>query len=152
MKTTRLRAQSIYQRIGEAPWGCIRKSWPDIFVVTQPPKSTLRHALMECLMPTNATAYRPDRVLLMGTVEDYMTAGHKVWEKNSSLRRGKTQPLGWFTKKIVDPPLRGPEWQPYVFREVHPPLASRSLFLAAELLLPQSASFAFMDYKIPSRA
>jgi hypothetical protein len=37
-KTTRPNAQSIYQRIGESPWGCIRKSWPDIVVVTQRPK------------------------------------------------------------------------------------------------------------------
>jgi hypothetical protein len=36
-KTTLPKAQSIYQRIGEAPWGCIRKSWQDIVAVTQPP-------------------------------------------------------------------------------------------------------------------
>jgi hypothetical protein len=33
------------------------------------------------LMPTDATACTPDRVLVIGTVEYYMTVGHKVWEK-----------------------------------------------------------------------
>jgi hypothetical protein len=36
------RAQSIYQRTGEAPWGSIRKSWPEVFVVT-PPQEKLRY-------------------------------------------------------------------------------------------------------------
>jgi hypothetical protein len=78
-KTTRPKAQSIYHRIEEAPWGCIRKSWPDIAVVTHPPESTLRHDWMERLMPMDATACRPERVLVISTVEDYTTVGHKVW-------------------------------------------------------------------------
>jgi hypothetical protein len=61
---------------------------------------------MERRMPTDATACRPDRVLVIGTVEYYMTAGHKVWEKQL-FARDTTQPLGWFTKKIADPPLGG---------------------------------------------
>jgi hypothetical protein len=32
-------------------------------------------------MPRDVTVDRPDRVLVIGTVEDYMTIGHKVWEK-----------------------------------------------------------------------
>jgi hypothetical protein len=62
-KTNRPKAHSIYQWIGEAPWGCIRKSWPDIVVMTQPPKSTLRHEWRKRLMPTDAMACRPNRVL-----------------------------------------------------------------------------------------
>jgi hypothetical protein len=80
-KSPRPKAQSIYQRIGEAPWGCIRKSWPDIVVATQSPESTLRHEWMELIMPRDATACRPDRVLMIGTEEDYMTVGHTVWGK-----------------------------------------------------------------------
>jgi hypothetical protein len=33
---------------------------------------------MECLMPRNMVVDRPDRVLVIGTVEDYMTVEHKV--------------------------------------------------------------------------
>jgi hypothetical protein len=110
-KTTRPKAQSIYQRIGEAPWGCIQKSWPDIVVVEQPPEATVRHEWMERLMPRDVTVDRPDRVLVIGTVEDHMTIEHKVW-KDSSLRGGTTQPLGWFTRKIVDLPLGGASSNP----------------------------------------
>jgi hypothetical protein len=41
-KTTRLKAQSIYQIMGEALWGRIPKSWPDFFA-TQPPEATVRY-------------------------------------------------------------------------------------------------------------
>jgi hypothetical protein len=37
-KTNLPRAQSIYQIMGEAPWGRIRKSWPEVVVLTQPPE------------------------------------------------------------------------------------------------------------------
>jgi hypothetical protein len=77
-KTTRPKSQSIYQMIGEAPWGCIRKSCPDIFVVTQPPEVMVRHEWMEHLMTRDVMVDRLDRVLLIGTVEDHMTVGHKV--------------------------------------------------------------------------
>jgi hypothetical protein len=80
-KTTRPKAQSIYQRIVEAPWGCIWKCWPDIVVVTQPPEAAVRHDWMERIMPNDVTVDRPGRVLVIGTVEYYMTVGHKVWEK-----------------------------------------------------------------------
>jgi hypothetical protein len=33
---------------------------------------------MERLMPRDVTVDRPDRVLVIDTVEDYMTVGHKV--------------------------------------------------------------------------
>jgi hypothetical protein len=94
IKTTRPKAQSIYQRIGEAPWGRIRKSWPDIVVVTHPPEATVRYECMERLMPRDVTVDRPYRVLVIGTMEDYAIVGHKVWEKQSSLRGGTHQPLG----------------------------------------------------------
>jgi hypothetical protein len=76
--TTRPKAQSIYQRIGDAPWGRIRKSWPDFFVVTQPPEATLRYEWMEHLIPRNMAVDGPERVLMVGTVEDYMTVEHKI--------------------------------------------------------------------------
>jgi hypothetical protein len=36
---------------------------------------------MERIMPMDATACRPDRVLVIDTVEDYISVGHKVWGK-----------------------------------------------------------------------
>jgi hypothetical protein len=85
-KTTHPKAQSIYQRMGEATWGRIWKSWPEIVVVTQPPEATVRYDLMERLMPMNMVVNRPDRVLVTGTVEYYTNVGHKVWEKQLSAR------------------------------------------------------------------
>jgi hypothetical protein len=41
----------------------------------------LCHDFMENLMPKNMGTVRPDRVLVVGTVEDYTTFEHKVWEK-----------------------------------------------------------------------
>jgi hypothetical protein len=86
IKTTCPKAQSIYQRMGEAPWGRIRKSWPEVVVVTQPPEVTLRYEWMEHLMPRNMGVDRLDRVLLVGTIEDYMALEHKVWEKKLAER------------------------------------------------------------------
>jgi hypothetical protein len=37
-KTNRPRARSGYPRMGEAHWGRISKSWPEVVVVTQPPR------------------------------------------------------------------------------------------------------------------
>jgi hypothetical protein len=84
---------------------------------------------MERIMPTDATACRPDRVLVIATVEDYMTVGHKVWGKKIFARG--YDPTSWlvYEEDCGSPTWGGGEWQPYVFREVHPPLASRSLFL-----------------------
>jgi hypothetical protein len=67
--------------MGEAPWGRIQTSWPEVVVVTQSPEATLRYEWMEHLMPRNMGMDRPERVLLVGTIEDYMTVKHKEWEK-----------------------------------------------------------------------
>jgi hypothetical protein len=84
-KATRPNAQ-FYQRIGEAPWGRIRKSWPEVFVVTQLPEAKLRYEWMEHLMPRIMGVVGSDRVLVVGTVEDYMTVEHKVWENQLPAR------------------------------------------------------------------
>jgi hypothetical protein len=68
--------------MGEAPWGGIRKSWLEIVVETQPPpEDTLRYEWMEHLMLRNMVVDRTDRVLVVGTVEDYMTVEHTLWGK-----------------------------------------------------------------------
>jgi hypothetical protein len=64
--------------MGWAPWGRIRKSFPDIVVVTQPPEDTVRCEWMERIMPRDVMVDTPDRVLVIGTVEDYMNFGQKV--------------------------------------------------------------------------
>jgi hypothetical protein len=114
--------------------------------------AALRHEWMERIMPTDAMACRPDRVLVIDTIEDYMTVGHKVWEK-ISLRGGTTQPLGWFTKNILYPPLgRGRVATLCIWRgsSASSILLPFSL-LSAERLPPRSDSFALMGYKIPAR-
>jgi hypothetical protein len=117
------------------------------------PDTTVRYEWMERLIPRDVTVDRLDRVLVIGTVEDYTTVKHKVWEKKISLCRGTNQLLGWFTRRIVDHQLEEPEWQPYVFEGVHQPLAPPPYSLvAAERLPPRSASFALMDYKVSARA
>jgi hypothetical protein len=85
-KKTRPKAHSIYQRMGEAPWGCIRKSWPEIVVMAQLPEATLRYDWMEHLMPRSMVVDRSDMVLVVGTMEDYMTVEHKVREKQLAAR------------------------------------------------------------------
>jgi hypothetical protein len=70
--------------------------------------ATLRYEWIEHLMPRNMGLVRPDRVLVVGTVEDYMTVEQKVL-KSSSLRGAMTQLLGWFTRRIVVHPLKEPE-------------------------------------------
>jgi hypothetical protein len=64
--------------MGAAPWGRIQKSWPDIAVVTQSPEAIVRYDWTDRPMPGDVTACRPDRVLVIGTVEDYTTVGNKV--------------------------------------------------------------------------
>jgi hypothetical protein len=63
--------------MGEAPWGRFRKSWPEIVVVTQPPEATVRYEWMERLVPRDMAVDRSDRVLVIITVGDFMTVGHK---------------------------------------------------------------------------
>jgi hypothetical protein len=50
-----------------------------VVVVTQPPEMKLRYAWIEHLMPKNVGILRPDRALVVGTMEYYMTVEHKVW-------------------------------------------------------------------------
>jgi hypothetical protein len=92
--------------MGEAPWGCIRKSWSEIFVVTQPPEVTVIYEWMERLMPRNTVVDRPDRVLVISTVEDYMTVEHKVWG-NQLTARGYN-PTSWLVyEEYCGSPTRG---------------------------------------------
>jgi hypothetical protein len=49
--------------------------------VTQSPEAKVGYECMEHLMPSNMGVVRPDRVLVVGTVEDCMTVEHKLWEK-----------------------------------------------------------------------
>jgi hypothetical protein len=62
-------------------------------VVTQPPDATLRYEWMERLMCRNMVVDRPDRVLVVRTVEEYMTVKQKVWE-NQLAARGY-DPTSW---------------------------------------------------------
>jgi hypothetical protein len=48
---------------------------------------------MERLMPKNRGTVRPDRFLVVGTVEDYMTVEHNVWEKKLAARG--CDPTSW---------------------------------------------------------
>jgi hypothetical protein len=47
-------------------------------VVTQSPEAIVRCDWTDRLMSGDVTACRPDRVLVIGTVEDYTTVGNKV--------------------------------------------------------------------------
>jgi hypothetical protein len=62
-------------------------------------------------MPRNMAVDRPDRVIVIGTVEDYMTVEHKMWE-NKPAARGSNELLGWFIRRIWGHPLEEPEWKP----------------------------------------
>jgi hypothetical protein len=46
-------------------------------------------------MPKNMGIVRPDRVLVVETVEDYMIIEHKVWENKLAARR--YDPTPWLT-------------------------------------------------------
>jgi hypothetical protein len=61
---------------------------------------------MEFLIPRDGKVDRPDRVLVIGTVEDYMTAGHKVWEKQLFARG--YDPTSWLVyEEGCGSPTRG---------------------------------------------
>jgi hypothetical protein len=45
------------------------------------------------MMPGDMAVDRPDRVLVIDTIEDYMTVGHKVWENHLSARG--YEPTSW---------------------------------------------------------
>jgi hypothetical protein len=62
---------------------------------------------------------RTGRVLVIGTIEDYMTIRHKVWE-NQLCARGY-DPASWlvYEEDCGLPTRGGGEGQPYVFEGVH---------------------------------
>jgi hypothetical protein len=139
--------------MGEAHWGRIRKSWPEVVVTAQPPEATLRYVWMEHLMPRNMGVVRPCRVLVVVTVEDYMTVKHKVWGKQLASRG--YDPTSWLVyEEHCGSPTRGARLETLCIRRGSP--ASRTplpfSLVAAEHLPPWSASFALMDYKVPARA
>jgi hypothetical protein len=139
--------------MGEAPWGRIRKSWPDIVVVTQPPEATLRYEWMGRLISRNVTVDRPDRVLFICTVEYYVTVGHKVWEKQLFARG--YDPTSWLVyEEDCGSPTRGARVATLCIRRGSS-ASSISLpfsLLAEERLPPRSTYFALMDYKVPALA
>jgi hypothetical protein len=139
--------------MGEAPWGRIWKSWPEIVVVTQPPEATVRYEWMERRMPMNMAVDRPDRVLVIGTVEDYMTVRHKLWE-NQLAARGY-DPTSWLdNEEDCGLPTRGARVATLCI--IRGSSASRTplpfSLVAVERLPPRSDSFTLMDYKVPARA
>jgi hypothetical protein len=89
--------------MGEAPWGRIRKFWPEIVVVTCPPEATVRYEWMERLIPKTMVVDIPDRVLVISTIEYYMTVEHKVWEKQLASRG--YNPTAWL---IYEEDFRSP--------------------------------------------
>jgi hypothetical protein len=148
-KTTRPKAQSIYKRIGEAPWGHIRKSWPEIVVVTQTPEATVRYEWIERPMPRNMMVDRPERVIVIDTVEDYMTVGHKIWEKQISARGGQPNLLIGLQGGLWIAHWRSPSGNPmyskgFIYSRTSLPLS----LVMTERLPPRSASFSLMDYKV----
>jgi hypothetical protein len=108
---------------------------------------------MEHITPKNMGVVRPDRVLVVGTVEDYMTVEHKVWEKQFAARG--YDPTSWLVyKENYGSPTRGARVITLCILRGSPasltpiPLS----LMMAERLPPRSASFALMDYKVPVRA
>jgi hypothetical protein len=121
--------------------------------VTQPPEVIVSYEWMEHLVPRNMVVDRPDRVIVIGTVEDYMTVEHKVWEKQLAAR-GDDPNLWLVYDEDCGSPSRGARVATLCIRRGSS--ASRTplpfSFGAVERLPPRSASFALMDYKVPARA
>jgi hypothetical protein len=142
MKTNRPRAQSSYQIMGEAPWGHIWKTWPEVVAATQPPEMNLWHGWMENLMPKNMVIVSPDRVLVVGTVEDYvMTVEYKVWE-NQLASRGYN-PTSWLVyDEDYGSPTRGTRLAMLCIRRGFPDARTplHLCLLAVERIPPWSAS------------
>jgi hypothetical protein len=92
--------------MGEAPWGRIRKFWPEIVVVTHPPKATVRYEWMESLMSSDMAVDRLDRVLVIGTVEYYMTIEHQLLEKQLAVL-GYDPTSWWVYEEDCGSPTRG---------------------------------------------
>jgi hypothetical protein len=130
--------------MGEAPWGRIWKSWPEIFVVTQSPEVTVRYEWMERLMPRDVTVDRKDRVLVIVTVEDYMTVGHKVWE-TQLFARGY-DPTSWLVyEQDCGSTTRGAWLATLRIRRVHHPLDYPSLFFIGGGRTPTTIGLFFLD-------
>jgi hypothetical protein len=56
--------------------------------------------------PDDQGGYRPDRVLVINTVEYYMTVGHKVWDKQLFVRG--YEPTSWLVyEEDCGSPTRG---------------------------------------------
>jgi hypothetical protein len=104
-------------------------------------------------MYRNVALDRPNRVLVIGTIEDYMTVQHKVWEKQLSARG--YNPTSWL---LYEEDYRSPTRGALVATLCicRGSSASRTplhfSLVAAERLPPRSASFALMNYKVPARA
>jgi hypothetical protein len=110
----------------------------------------VRYEWMERIMPRNLMVDRPDRVLVIGTIEDNMTVGHKVWENQlSAWGYDPTSRLVY--DKDCGFPTRGARVATLCIRRGSS--ASRTplpfSLVAAERLPPRSFSFALMDYKVP---
>jgi hypothetical protein len=68
---------------------------------------------MAHIMPKNMGVFRPERVLVVGTVEYYMTVEHKVWEKQLAARETNLSKVYiCFEKDIVFNGARGPYLSP----------------------------------------
>jgi hypothetical protein len=121
--------------------------------VTQPPEATVRYEWMERLMPRDVTVNRLEKVLVIGTVEDYTTVGHKVWGKHLFVRG--YDPTSWLVyEEDCESPTRGARVATLCIRRGSS-ASSISLpfsLVAVERLLPGSVYLALMDYKVPTRA
>jgi hypothetical protein len=104
-------------------------------------------------LPRNTGVVRPDRALVVGTVEYYMIIEHKIWEKQIAAR-GYDPPSWLVYEEDCGSPTQGARVATLCIRRGSP--ASRTplhfSLVAAEHLPPRSASFALMDYNMPIRA
>jgi hypothetical protein len=95
----------------------------------------------------------PDRVIVIGTVENYTTVGHKVWEKQLSARG--YDPTSWLVyKEDRGLPTRGSR-VPTLCIQRGSSASSISLpfsLVRAERIPSRSAYFTLMDYNVPARA
>jgi hypothetical protein len=64
---------------------------------------------MDKIMPKTMGILRPDRVLVIGTVDDYMKVELKVWGTQLA-GWGLTQYRGWYMRKTGGRPLEEPGW------------------------------------------
>jgi hypothetical protein len=118
---------------------------------SQPPEATLRYEWMVHLMPRNMGVVRPERVLVVGTVEDYMTVEHKLWETQLAARG--YDPTSWLVyEEDCGSPTRGARVTILCIRRGSPAsITPLHLSIVVVERLPLfSASFALMDFKVPA--